>query len=70
MTATTAADLRGLSDAALEEKLRTLSQESFNLRFQKATMRLEKTSRIGQVRKEIARIKTVLGARVRKEQES
>jgi len=63
-------DLRAMSDAALEEKLRTLHQESFNLRFQKATMRLEKTSRIGQVRKEIARIRTILGARVRKEQET
>ncbi|MBF0152412.1 MAG: 50S ribosomal protein L29 [Magnetococcales bacterium] len=63
-------ELQGMSDSALEDKLRALHQESFNLRFQKATMRLEKTSRIGQVRKEIARIKTILGARVRKEQES
>ncbi|MBF0424695.1 MAG: 50S ribosomal protein L29 [Magnetococcales bacterium] len=66
----TAAELREMSDAALTDKLRELGQESFNLRFQKATMRLEKTSRIGQVRKEIARIKTVLGARARKGQES
>ncbi|MBF0175842.1 MAG: 50S ribosomal protein L29 [Magnetococcales bacterium] len=68
MAATT--ELHGMSDTALDEKLRALYQESFNLRFQKATMRLEKTSRIGQVRKEIARIKTILGARVRKERES
>jgi large subunit ribosomal protein L29 len=55
-----ASDLRGMDAAKLKEELSSLKKEQFNLRFQRATGQLEKTSRIGQVRKDIARILTVL----------
>lgn len=57
----TAQELRGMSDGALQEKLVSLRQESFNLRFQKATAQLENTARIRDVRRDIARVQTVLG---------
>ena len=53
-------DVRGLTPDQLAEQLVTLKKEQFNLRFQKATGQIEKTHRVGQVRKDIARIKTVL----------
>ncbi|KIH77136.1 LSU ribosomal protein L29P [Geoalkalibacter ferrihydriticus] len=53
-------DLRGLGIAELEKKNAELSQELFNLRFQLHTGHLEKSSRISQVKKDIARVKTVL----------
>ena len=56
-----ATELRELSAEALNEKLEKLSQEAFNLRFQQATAQLENTVRIRDVRRDIARIKTVLG---------
>lgn len=56
-----ATELRELSADALNEKLEQLSQEAFNLRFQQATAQLENTVRIRDVRRDIARIKTVLG---------
>ena len=43
----------------LTEELGRLRKEQFNLRFQKATGQLEKTARVKQVRKDIARIKTI-----------
>ena len=54
-----AADVRALSADQLKEELAKLKKEQFNLRFQKATGQLEKTSRITEVRKDIARIKTI-----------
>ncbi|GAK71229.1 MULTISPECIES: 50S ribosomal protein L29 [Rhizobium/Agrobacterium group] len=54
-----AEDVRGLSADQLKDKLADLKKEQFNLRFQKATGQLEKSSRIDEVRKDIARVKTI-----------
>ncbi len=54
------ADVRGLTPDQLSEELLKLKKEQFNLRFQAATGQVEKTHRVGEVRKDIARIKTVL----------
>jgi large subunit ribosomal protein L29 len=61
-----AADVRARTDDELSEQLDTLGRESFNLRFQRANGQLENTSRVRQVRRDIARIKTVLGERHRR----
>jgi large subunit ribosomal protein L29 len=53
-------DIRGMTPDQLSEQLVNLKKEQFNLRFQKATGQIEKTHRVDQVRKDIARIKTVL----------
>ena len=53
-------DVRGMTPDQLAEQLVSLKKEQFNLRFQKATGQIEKTHRVDQVRKDIARIKTVL----------
>ena len=58
-----AQDIRELEGKQLEEKLQEYSEELFNLRFQHATAQLENTQRLKQVRKTIARIKTVLQER-------
>ena len=54
-----AVDVRALSADQLNDELAKLKKEQFNLRFQKATGQLEKTSRVTEVRKDIARIKTL-----------
>jgi large subunit ribosomal protein L29 len=46
----------------LREQLLQLKKEQFNLRFQKATGQLENTARVREVRRDIARIKTILAA--------
>ncbi len=56
-------DVRGLTPDQLAEQLVSLKKEQFNLRFQKATGQIEKTHRVDEVRKDIARIKTVLRAK-------
>jgi large subunit ribosomal protein L29 len=61
-----AADVRAKSDDELSGELDGLGKEIFNLRFQRANGQLENTARVRQVRREIARIKTVLGERRRK----
>lgn len=53
-------EIRELSTAEMVEKEKEFKQELFNLRFQLATGQLENTARLRQVRKSIARIKTVL----------
>jgi large subunit ribosomal protein L29 len=53
-------EVRGLTPDQLAEQLISLKKEQFNLRFQKATGQIEKTHRVDQVRKDIARIKTHL----------
>lgn len=53
-------DLRHKSEDELKGELIGLRKEAFNLRFQKATGQLENTARVGQVRRDIARIKTIL----------
>ena len=62
MPATTE-DLRAKSDDQLSEQLVSLKKEQFNLRFQAATNQLERPARINEVRREIARIKTLQGQR-------
>jgi len=51
----------------LNDELVKLKKEQFNLRFQRASGQLEKTSRVGEVRHDIARIHTVLGQKARGE---
>lgn len=53
-------EVRGLTPDQLADQLVSLKKEQFNLRFQKATGQIEKTHRVDEVRKDIARIKTVL----------
>ncbi|MBE5958968.1 MAG: 50S ribosomal protein L29 [Lachnospiraceae bacterium] len=53
-------DLKAKSAAELEEELVAAKKELFNLRFQNATNQLDNTSRIKEVRKNIARIQTVI----------
>jgi len=60
---TTAAELRELHDEELENKLAEASQEQFNLRFQHVTGQLDNYARLGEVRRELARIKTLLRER-------
>lgn len=57
------ADLRAKSPDELNDMLIGLRREQFNLRFQRATGQLESTSRIRVIRRDIARIKTILGER-------
>ncbi|OWK32140.1 LSU ribosomal protein L29P [Sphingomonas sp. OV641] len=56
-------DFNGQSDDQLSEQLGNLKREQFNLRFQAATNQLEKPSRVREVRKDIARIKTLQAQR-------
>ncbi|NLJ79914.1 MAG: 50S ribosomal protein L29 [Firmicutes bacterium] len=58
-----AKDVRELSETELEVKLGELKEELFNLRFQLATGQLDNPMRIGVVRKNIARVKTVMRER-------
>ena len=55
-----AQDLRAKKDEELEGRLGDLKKEQFNLRFQKANGQLENTGRVRAVRKEIARLETVM----------
>ena len=52
-------ELRGKTPDQLQEELLSLKKEQFNLRFQAATGQMEKTHRVNEVRKTIARIKTL-----------
>jgi large subunit ribosomal protein L29 len=56
-------DVRELNEEELEEKVKELKGELFNLRFQQATGQLENVMRIKEVRHSIARVKTVLRER-------
>lgn len=53
-------DLRKEDVKSLNEKIKNFRKESLNLRFQKSSGQLENTSRISKVKKEIARIKTII----------
>ena len=55
-----ALELRGMTYTELEEALSEAKEELFNLRFQLATNQLDNTTRITQVRKDVARIRTVM----------
>ena len=60
--------LKQQSDDQLQQQLGELKREQFNLRFQSATNQLEKPSRVREVRRTIARIKTLQNQRARAEQ--
>ena len=65
-----ASDVRARTDDELTEQVEAMGKEIFNLRFQRASGQLENTARVRQVRRDIARIKTVLGERRRQAQSS
>jgi large subunit ribosomal protein L29 len=56
-------NLRDLSDGELEQRSRDLTEELFNLRFQVSMAMAKNPARIGQVRRDVARIKTILHER-------
>ena len=56
-------EVRGMTPDQLTDALINLKKEQFNLRFQKATGQIEKTHRVEEVRRDIARIKTHLRAK-------
>ncbi len=55
-----AQDIREMSEEELQRKAQDLKEELFNLKFQHATGQLENTERLPQVRKDLARVKTIL----------
>ena len=55
-----ASELNGMTAEQLEEKVKELKSELFGLRFQLATGQLQNTMRLGEVKKDIARCKTIL----------
>jgi large subunit ribosomal protein L29 len=61
-----AADVRAKTDDELTAELDIMGKEIFNLRFQRANGQLENTARVRQVRRDIARVRTVMGERRRK----
>lgn len=58
-----AKEIRSLSSSELEKRLAELKEELFNLRFQLATGQLDNPMRIREVRKDIARVKTIMRER-------
>ena len=64
------ADLRSKSSDQLRDQLKQLKKEQFNLRFQQATGQLEKTARVKEVRRDIARVKTLLAEQAKTEAEA
>ena len=56
-----ASDVRSKTADELKDQLVDLKKEQFNLHFQRATQQLEKPARVREVRRDIARIKTILG---------
>ena len=58
-----ASEIRELSDNELQEKAQELKGELFNLRFQMATGQLDNTNRLKEVRRSIARVKTIMRER-------
>ena len=67
---TTAQELRELNPEELDQKLEEAKHELFNLRFQLATGKQDNSARLGQVRREIARVATVLREREIEEAEA
>jgi large subunit ribosomal protein L29 len=55
-----AADLQDLTNEELQVKLKEVSEELFNLNFQHSRQQLDNTARLGQARKDLARVKTVM----------
>jgi large subunit ribosomal protein L29 len=56
-------DIRAKSEDQLRDELRDLKKEAFNLRFQRASGQLDNTARVRDVRRDIARVQTVLNER-------
>ena len=56
-------DLKTKSEDELKVELNSLKKEAFNLRFQQATGQLENTARVRQVRRSVARVKTILSGK-------
>ena len=61
-------DLKTKSEDELKVELDNLKKEAFNLRFQQATGQLENTARVRQVRRSVARVKTILSGKSSQEQ--
>ena len=59
-----AREFRDLSEAELRQKVQDFTVELFNLKFQHATGQLENTERLPQVRKDLARVKTILHEKI------
>jgi len=60
-----ASELRAKPQAELEQELTSLLKAQFNLRMQKATQQLTNTSQLGKVRRDIARVRTLLAAKAK-----
>ena len=60
-----ASELRSKTESELQDRIVELKKELFNSRFQKVAQQFENTARIRQVRREVARIKTIQGEKVR-----
>ncbi|MDH3740037.1 MAG: 50S ribosomal protein L29 [Rhizobiales bacterium] len=58
-----ASDVKAMTEDQLKDELMKLKKEQFNLRFQKASGQLENTARVREVRRDIARIKTMQQSR-------
>lgn len=58
-----AEEVRAKTEDELRDELRALKKEAFNLRFQQASGQLENTARVRVVRRDIARVQTILGER-------
>ncbi|MDO9460755.1 MAG: 50S ribosomal protein L29 [Alphaproteobacteria bacterium] len=61
-----AAELRDKTADQLQDEILKLKKEQFNMRFQKATGQLENTAQVGKVRRNIARMKTILNEQAAK----
>jgi large subunit ribosomal protein L29 len=62
------ADVRAMTEDQLKDKLVSLKKELFNLRFQRASGQLENTARFSQLRRDVARVNTVLNELARQSQ--
>lgn len=56
-------DIRGLTDEEIQERIQELTEERFRLRFRSATMELENPKLLTEIRRDVARMKTVLSER-------
>lgn len=61
-----ASEIRNFTDEELQAKLRDAQQELFNLRIQQSSGQLEKPTRIREVRKDVARVQTIISERAAK----
>ena len=58
-------DVRAMTNDQLKDEVLRLKKEQFNMRFQKATGQIDNTSRIRQIRRDIARLKTVESQKIK-----